>query len=386
MRQFQRWLWLFILIIIVALSSWEVGATTTDPGVLQQLIQKTQQEIFQQKKREKSVLNNLLTQQQVLSKLEGNYQQTKQTLGIAQNKVNSTRRELAELQNNFDALEANLGAKQDLLNKRLVAIYKSGPQTYLDMVFMAKDFIDLVSRFDMIAYFVKDDLRKIDNIKQTKTLVYQQTIVIQNKKVQVESEYQKTLELQNQLAKEQQKIAIQVGSTKEELQDIQTNRRKLEKALDEFEQTSREIEAEIRRKEKSNPGKILGSGKIIWPVKGPITSPFGWRFHPILRKQMYHSGLDIAVSSGTQVHAADAGVVVVSGWQGGYGNFVAIDHGNGIATCYGHNSQLLVREGEKVYQGQVIALSGSTGLSTGPHVHFEVRRNGVPVDPMSYLP
>jgi murein DD-endopeptidase MepM/ murein hydrolase activator NlpD len=95
--------------------------------------------------------------------------------------------------------------------------------------------------------------------------------------------------------------------------------------------------------------------------------------------------VDIAVSIGTPVHAADAGVVIVSGWQGGYGNFVAIDHGNGLATCYGHNSQLLVKEGDKVSQGQVISLSGNTGLSTGPHVHFEVRRNGVPVDPMSFL-
>ncbi|HBF38949.1 MAG TPA: peptidase M23, partial [Firmicutes bacterium] len=137
-----------------------------------------------------------------------------------------------------------------------------------------------------------------------------------------------------------------------------------------------------------NSGEILGSGKMIWPVTGPIriTSPFGWRYHPILRTKKYHNGEDIAVSSGTPVHAADSGVVVVSGWEDGYGNYVAIDHGNGISTGYGHNSRLLVHQGERVTKGQIIAYSGSTGLSTGPHVHFEVRKNGVPIDPLPFLP
>jgi murein DD-endopeptidase MepM/ murein hydrolase activator NlpD len=105
-----------------------------------------------------------------------------------------------------------------------------------------------------------------------------------------------------------------------------------------------------------------------------------------LKKNKFHSGLDIAVPSGTQVKAADGGKVLISGWNGGYGYYIAIDHGNGISTAYAHNSRLLVKEGDVVYQGQVIAGSGSTGLSTGPHLHFEVRINGAPVDPVKYLP
>ncbi len=391
MQQFHRYLGLLVLIFMMfnvflcTCSLTVEGATITDPGALKQMIQKTRQEISNQKKREKSVLNNLLTQQQKLSQLEDNYQQTKQALGVAENKVNATRRELFKLQSNFEILESNLQDQRDLLNRRLVAIYKSGPQTYWDLIFISSNFADFVAKFDMLSFFIRDNVRRIDNIKQTQIIVRQQTVVIQNKKTQVESEYNQTLELQNKLAKEQQKVTAQVGTAKRELNNLQSNRRKLEKALQEFEETSRQIQAELRRKQNLNR-VALGNGKFIWPVRGPISSPFGWRLHPILKKKIFHSGIDIAVSSGTSVRAADAGVVAVSGWQGGYGNFIAIDHGNGLATCYGHNSRLLVKEGDKVSQGQVIALAGSTGLATGPHVHFEVRRKGTPVNPMSFLP
>ncbi len=391
MQPFHRCLGLFVLIFMVInvfLCTRPLtveGAPITDPGALKQMIQKTRQEISNQKKREKSVLNNLLTQQQKLSQLEDNYQQIQHALGVAENKVNATRQELFKLQSNFEILESNLQEQRDLLNRRLVAIYKSGPQTYWDLIFISSNFADFVAKFDMLSFFIRDNLRRIDHIKQTQIIVRQQTVVIQNKKAQVESEYNQTLGLQNKLAKEQQKVTAQVGTTKRELNNIQSNRRKLEKALQEFEETSRQIEAELRRKQNSNP-VALGNGRFIWPVRGPISSPFGWRLHPILKKKIFHSGIDIAVPFGASVRAADAGVVAVSGWQGGYGNFIAIDHGNGLATCYGHNSRLLVKEGDKVSQGQVIALAGSTGLATGPHVHFEVRRNGTTVNPMSFLP
>ena len=110
------------------------------------------------------------------------------------------------------------------------------------------------------------------------------------------------------------------------------------------------------------------------------------RLHPVLKYKRFHNGQDIAVPTGTKIKAVDHGIVVVCGWQGGYGNYIAINHGNGISSCYGHNSKLLVKKGQRVYKGQIIAFAGSTGLSTGPHLHFEIRRNGVPVNPLPYLP
>ena len=117
---------------------------------------------------------------------------------------------------------------------------------------------------------------------------------------------------------------------------------------------------------------------------GQITSPFGYRTHPIRGTVIYHSGIDIGVDYGTAVSAADSGIVTYSGWANGYGYFVMIDHGNGIVSCYGHNQELLVQEGDKVSKGDVISLSGSTGDSTGPHLHFEVRQDGEPIDPTSF--
>ena len=128
-----------------------------------------------------------------------------------------------------------------------------------------------------------------------------------------------------------------------------------------------------------------GGGGMIWPISGPITSEFGWRTHPIFGNARFHSGLDIGGDYGLPIHAAQSGVVIEAGWIGGYGNTVMIEHGGGIVTLYGHNESLAVGVGQHVNQGDVIAYCGSTGNSTGPHCHFEVRLGGEPVSPWDYL-
>lgn len=121
------------------------------------------------------------------------------------------------------------------------------------------------------------------------------------------------------------------------------------------------------------------------PVSGKMTSPFGWRVDPMTGSQRFHGGIDLAAVSGTPVYAPQAGLVMYSGYYGGYGNVVVLNHGNSLYTLYGHNSQLLVKAGETVYRGQTISKVGSTGRSTGPHLHFEVHHNGQYVNPVTYL-
>jgi murein DD-endopeptidase MepM/ murein hydrolase activator NlpD len=135
----------------------------------------------------------------------------------------------------------------------------------------------------------------------------------------------------------------------------------------------------------AKPAAALAATPTIWPVRGTVTSGFGWRISPFSGGREMHPGVDIAVATGTPVVAAADGTVIISGPYGGYGNLVEIDHGNGIKTLYGHNSQLVVQVGQHVKKGQVISYSGSTGESTGPHVHYEIRINNTPVDPMKYL-
>lgn len=385
-HQFRLGLYFGMMLIVAVFGAAVVHGSNYDQDRLQKLIEHTRQEISNQKKKEKSVLSNLSKQQRELSKLEDNHSQLKGKLSVVQNQFISTRAEQLKLQKSLRVLERNLSKRQQLLNKRLIASYKYGPQSYLEVLFKARNYADLISRFSMIAYFVRNDLKLITTVQQVKYQVDQQQQTVQAHKRQVELELQKIAVLKDQVSESQKKVASKVARTKAELAKIEGSRQQLEKALEEYEQTSREIGAQINRDEQMNPGELLGSGNMIWPVKGRITSAFGWRYHPILRTKRYHNGEDIAVPSGTPVHAADGGIVAVSGWRGGYGNYVAINHGNNISTGYGHNSRLLVHQGERVSKGQVIALSGSTGLSTGPHVHFEVRKNGTPVDPLPYLP
>lgn len=163
-------------------------------------------------------------------------------------------------------------------------------------------------------------------------------------------------------------------------------RNQAEREYNELMAISERITDMIRRLEANGQPIGKGTGAMNWPIRGPITSPYGWRIHPIFGSQKFHAGIDISADYGDLVKAADEGVVISAGWLGGYGYTVMIDHGAGIITLYAHNSELTVSAGEMVLKGQTVALAGSTGYATGPHCHFEVRVHGQTTDPLNYLP
>jgi murein DD-endopeptidase MepM/ murein hydrolase activator NlpD len=166
---------------------------------------------------------------------------------------------------------------------------------------------------------------------------------------------------------------------------LRQDRNALEEAEAQLERDSATIAVLIRQR-LSIPGPVVrGTGQFTYPSIGIVTSNFGWRMHPILGYRRFHAGIDFGASYGSTIQAADAGVVIFAGWYGGYGNAVVINHGGDLTTLYGHASELYVSEGQTVQQGQAIAAIGSTGFSTGPHLHFEVRQNGEPVNPLGFL-
>jgi murein DD-endopeptidase MepM/ murein hydrolase activator NlpD len=275
--------------------------------------------------------------------------------------------------------EKSLAERTKILNKRIRDIYENGQVSYLDVLLGATDFRDFTTRADLLKRVLAQDAALIDKVRAERALVAQ-------KKAELERDRAAVLELEKAAAA---KKAIVEGrrTERQTVLDSAISRRDVnERAYQELLDTSRRIEQLIRSIKSGDRDATGATGNMVWPISGPITSPFGWRTHPIFGTQRYHSGIDIGADYGDPIRAADGGIVISAEWLGGYGYAVIIDHGGGLSSLYGHNNELLVGVGQRVYKGQTIARAGSTGYSTGPHCHFEVRLNGSPVNPRDYLP
>lgn len=341
--------------------------------------------------------------QQKLGEKDAQLEDKKKEISNAMERLILTQEELAEAKRKLAAIEsrqqalsikirqneAALAAKQkeydksrSVYKKRLRDIYENGQVNYLDVLLGAADFRDFSSRMYLLQRVIRRDFALIDRLEEQREALLQQKAELDDIRKQLaaaHAESQKEKEIVAQKTVERQKLYEQALAEKAQL----------DAEYEELQRNSQEITAMIQRMEQEGrmmPPQAGGTGQLAWPVNGEITSPFGWRVHPIWGTQIFHAGLDIGADYGDPVHAADSGTVVFAGWMGGYGNAVMIDHGGGMVTLYGHNSSITVGEGEQVSKGQTIALAGSTGNSTGPHCHFEVRIHGEVVSPLQYLP
>lgn len=311
---------------------------------------------------------------------------TEQRVAV-ENDITLNERQLAEAQKRLEGREA-------VFYKRVRDIYINGRLSYLDVVIGSKDFSDFANRLEVLKRIIDSDINLISEIKKERAQIEAQ-------KKKLEEDRAKLVELEKAALAKQAEIEQKKAERNVVLQKAQNDRAVAMQAIEELNASSAQISAMLKERQAARAAAaaaaaqsagqgssytwVQGTGQLGWPVSGEITSPYGYRVHPIWGTTIYHSGIDIGVDEGTPVHAADSGVIVWSGWMGGYGYAVVIDHGNGLSTLYGHNSELAVDEGQSVSKGQVVAYAGSTGNSTGPHVHFEVRENGDPVDPMGYL-
>ena len=308
--------------------------------------------------------------------LDAEKKKTKEYLALQQQK-----NELEELTRSIaiqlDESEQKYSDQKELLKKRLKVMYENSSSSYLQTLIESKSIIDFYERIQLLSAISNSDSQLVKTLDEAKKDV----------------EYKKQI-------KEQEKLETQNRATDKAtvIKQISVSRADVEGDLKEYQSTLDELEKQedalikqsdaINKQIKSLMSKAKYSGGIMrWPSASSttITSGYGMRYHPILKKTKMHTGIDIGAAKGTSILAAAKGTVIKSGWETGYGNTVVIDHGGGIATLYGHASKLLVRVGDTVTAGQTIAKVGSTGWSTGPHLHFEVIKDGSTVSPLKYV-
>ena len=311
---------------------------------------------------------------------------------------------IAEKQVELEDAQAKEEAQAKLFRSRVREMEENGRVSWLILLLDSKDVSDLISRMDIIGELMAYDKRVEEALIAARQEVeaakaaLEQTLAEQEAK-KAELETQKAT-LQAQVAEAQQLIASlesdieaynamyqQAEAQKQALQN-QINSKVAELVAQEqaARQAAQQKAQQTGQPVNYNPQAAVGaSGSMMWPAVGHgISSPFGYRIHPIYHTQKMHTGVDINVAYGTPVYAADGGTVILSGWNGGYGNCIVINHGNGITTLYGHMSSLVASSGQSVSKGQVIGYVGSTGASTGPHLHWEVAVNGQRVNPLNY--
>jgi len=316
-------------------------------------------------------------------KIQTTLDQKRAELAAIQNKLQVARDRLARLRARLDLAKKQLAA-------RLIDEYESDEPDLVTVILESHGFDDLLTKADFMQRISRQDQQVVGVVKVLKA----QTTKQANELAVLE---QKAQDAANAIAAQRNAIAASKGklvSTRNSLQRARDGRKAVlarvrssrvhaQEDLKSLEAQQARIESQLRNAAPNafNGPVKPGSGRLIWPVNGPITSPFCER----RAWEACHPGIDIGVPTGTPIHAADSGRVTIAGWVSGYGNYTCIQHTASLSTCYGHQERILVHVGQGVSQGQVIGISDCTGLCFGPHLHFEVRVNGTPVNPLNYL-
>lgn len=375
----------------------------------QTLIEATRRKLEESRKKLHSARFKVQTISEQLDATNGSIARVSGSLALLATGIERTQARLTIKRRQLDAASASLGRHRSALEGRLVDIYEYGPATYLDVLMQASSFTEFLTRWDFLRALLRSDAALIAKINVEQAQFEKAVAELEATQNDLESQRSDqqskraelaTLAEQRQrllsIAQRQKNVIAQEVVELEELtaaQEAALQRLIVEKQRQDQERVRQAKLAAWQARRAAAiaaglpppPEPDLGVTQFSWPVRGPITSGYGMRRHPVLGGIRMHNGIDIGASYGAPIEAAAEGVVIYSGWYGGYGNTVIIDHGGGVSTLYAHCSALYVHGNQEIQRGQVVGLVGATGYATGPHLHFEIRVNGVPVDPLTRL-
>ena len=398
-RRMSRRLGLLLIVAALPLALWgalPMLSGAESPQSIQNKIDSKKQQIDAHKGRERVLTSDISAATNRINALQGDITQLQTKQVRLESDLAAKREELAEIQEDLRRerlrlarLRERLAEARALLADRLVQIYKSDPPDVVTVVLESDGFRDLLERAEFMERASKDDARIIDRVTKTKleTAASEARLEKLEKRAEevakaIEGQVQEVVSVKTTLVNRRNSFQSVRADKATMLASVRGSRQELEEDVASLQKEQAAIIARLQGSSSPAAGPIQSSGgPWIWPVSGTITSPFC----EVRSYESCHPGIDIAVPSGTPIRAAAGGRVAIAGWVGGYGNYTCIQHSASLSSCYGHQSSIGVSVGQQVSQGQVIGLSGSTGNSTGPHLHFEVRINGSPVDPLGYL-
>jgi murein DD-endopeptidase MepM/ murein hydrolase activator NlpD len=387
-----------ILVATIPLALWLFVPVLSDGAPLTSKIDQKKAQIDQVKGRERVLTTTISGYTQRINRLQDDITVLQGRATRIQVDLDAKRAELARIQEQLRQekirlarLRARLAEARIALARRLVDLYKADKPDVITVVLESDGFADLLERTEFMKRVSDQDSRIIDRVRTARAdakKTAKRLAVLEKRQTKVANAIQARRDavarVKGQLVDRRDAFARVRSAKSTALASTRDSRQHLEGDLAILERESAKIQARLAAAQNGTgpvaAGPIKpGSGGLIWPVNGPVVSPFGMRWGRL------HAGVDIAVPSGTPVHAAKSGRVLIAGWVSGYGNYTCIGHGGGLSTCYGHQTSIGVSVGQSVSQGQVIGYSGCTGHCFGPHVHFETRINGAPVNPMGYL-
>ena len=366
----------FTLLVMTILSVFPVNAGGSIAD-LQQKQKKIEQQIKDIRQKADALKGEQKGIQQEIDSLDADMRALDLELESYELQKQEINMKIAESEQKIVDLTQEIDENNEILEERLRVMYKNGTAGYMEVLLNAENLIDALTRMDMIQLIVQSDVELLKSINDQKVQV----------EVLKEEQEIKRLELTaviNNLNSKQNEVLVASRSKEVYMSSLKDNLAEMQRQEAAMDAQSAQIEKDILAAQRAVE---YAGGEMLWPCPGQyrVTSNFGGRADPITGVWTSHGGTDIAAPYGTPIVAANSGVVIFSGWHYSYGNYVIIDHGGGIATLYGHSSKLLVGKGQAVSRGDRIALVGSTGYSTGNHLHFEVRINGVRTQPMDYL-